>query len=131
MGQFALHKTHFLSTFKAIQELYVALLVVSPEVYSSLRLGFQKHLTQQVVRCFICNHPGIDRRNKLAIGNLTIISKNIDSVVNSVIANLSRRSIVVFDVGMFTLDYLTSYGHITLDIPDPIRTLKSSRVEPT
>ena len=73
IGQFALHKTHFLSTFKAIQELYVALLVVP----------------------------------------------------------LSRLSIIAFDVGMFTLDYLTSYGHITLDIPDPIRTLKSSRVEPT
>ena len=34
IGQFARHKRDFLSTFKAIQELYIALLVVPPEVYS-------------------------------------------------------------------------------------------------
>ena len=38
---------------------------------------------------------------------------------------------LVRDGGKLKKDYLASYGHITLDIPDPIRTLKSSRVEPT
>ena len=37
----------------------------------------------------------------------------------------------VGEVGKFRQYFLISYGHITLDIPDPIRTLKSSRVEPT
>ena len=35
------------------------------------------------------------------------------------------------EAGKLKKDLLVSYGHITLDIPDPIRTLKSSRVEPT
>ena len=74
------------------------------------------------------------------LGNFTIRFENTDLLVNSPVPKLSRRSILrlrlnryetVSDAGKIKKDYLTSYGHITLDIPDPIRTLKSSRVEPT
>ena len=100
-GQFPHQKTDFISTFKLIQELYIALLVMAPKGYI-FRLGSQKHFTQQVVR---------------VSGTRSVQS--------------FRYQIRSDFVGKPTKDYLTSYGHITLDIPDPIRTLKSSRVEPT